>query len=94
MKKEKKQLDWEKKKAEMKAAGEWKNKPKKKTKGALAHLIRFNELSGKDADGNDRKLTKEEKKRLFTELVLKGPKIVIDCDFESYMRENEIKSMN
>ena len=94
MKKEKKLLDWEKRKAEMKAAGEWRNKAKKKTKGALAHLIRFNDLSGKDADGNDRKLTKEEKKRLFTELCLKGPKIVIDCDFESYMRDNEIKSMN
>ena len=78
----------------MKASGQWKNKPKKKTKATQAHLVRFNDLSEVDAEGNSRRLTKEEKKRLFTELCLKGPKIVIDCDFEPLMRDNEIKSMN
>ena len=39
------------------------------------------------------KLTKKEKQKLFVELCTKGPRVVIDCDFDSMMRENEIKSL-
>ena len=39
------------------------------------------------------KLTKKEKQKLFVELCIKGPRVVIDCDFDPMMRENEIKSL-
>lgn len=76
----------------MKASGQLKKKGKKSI-NAYSHLRRFNELSEIDADGNSRRLSKQEKQKLFFDLCLKGPKIVIDCDFESLMRDNEIKSL-
>lgn len=30
---------------------------------------------------------------MFKELVLKGPKLIIDCDYEKLMTEKEIKSL-
>ena len=57
------------------------------------HLRRFNELSEIDDEGNSRKLSKKEKQKLFQDLCLQGPRIVIDCDFESLMMEKEIKSL-
>ena len=94
MKKQKKIDAWVIKKTELKAAGKWKKGNQKKTPGALKDITRFNHLSGVDEDGNSRKLSKEEKKRLFKELCLKGPRIVIDCDFESLMRDSEVRSLN
>lgn len=69
----------------MKANGTWTKKKTKKRVETFAHLTRFNELSEYDEDGTSRKLTKPQKQKLFSELCLKGPRIVIDCDFESLM---------
>ena len=56
-------------------------------------MRRFNELSGVDDDGNQRKLTKQEKQQMFKELCLKGPRIIIDCDFDDLMKDTEVKSL-
>ncbi len=40
------------------------------------------------------KLRKKEKQKLFIELCQKGPRVVIDCDFDSMMRDGEIKSLS
>ena len=60
---------------------------------AYNHLRRFNDLSEVDEEGNSRKLSKHEKQKLFNDLCLKGPRIVIDCDYESLMRDSEIRSL-
>ena len=39
------------------------------------------------------RLTKKEKQKLYKELCLKGPRIVVDCDYEDKMREPEVKSL-
>ena len=39
------------------------------------------------------KLSTKEKRKLFMDLCLKGPRVVIDCDFDSLMTENEVKSL-
>lgn len=59
----------------------------------MAHLRRFNEMSGVDDEGNSRKLSRKEKQKLYKDLCLKGPRVVIDCDFESLMTDREIKSL-
>ena len=99
-KKLKKQEFWEKKKEIIKQQ----KKEKKKANGAAAtrtchsHLTRFNHLH-KEAPGDDQEeekkghLTKKEKQALFKQLCEKGPKIIIDCEFDSLMQERELKSL-
>lgn len=38
-------------------------------------------------------LSKKEKQALFKGLCEKGPKFVIDCEFDEYMTERELKSL-
>jgi len=39
------------------------------------------------------KANRKERKRLWTEIVGKAMKVVVDCDFEECMKENEVKSL-
>ena len=39
------------------------------------------------------KLSKKEKQALFKELCLKGPKYIIDCEFDALMADRELKSL-
>lgn len=55
----------------------------------MEHITRFNRTD----DGEVVKRTKQEKQELFRQLTLKGPKIVIDLDFESLQTEKEVKSL-
>ena len=52
-------------------------------------MSRFNHIFKEDG----LKLTKHEKAAMFQELCYKGPKIIIDCEFDDLMYENEKKSM-
>jgi hypothetical protein len=57
-------------------------------------LLRFNtKKSENDNEGEVKHLSKKEKQEMFKELCLKGPKYVIDCEFENYMTDREIKSL-
>jgi hypothetical protein len=38
-------------------------------------------------------LSKKEKQALFKELCLRGPKYIIDCEFDNLMQERELKSL-
>jgi len=40
------------------------------------------------------KLSKKEKQGLFRELCLKGPKYIIDCEFDDLMADRELKSLS
>ena len=93
LKKLKRKQEWKRIKAEKIAAGTYKRNQKKKNKETFAHLTRFNQLSEVDAEGNERRLSKKEKQQLYKDLCLKGPRIVIDCDFESLMMDKEVKSL-
>ena len=103
-----KEQKWQEKKLLFKEKRKEKKKEKgliSKPRASYSHLMRFNDLEReivkkvvKD-DGNtveeifNGKLTKKEKQKLFNDLCRKGPRVVIDCDFDSMMRENEIKSL-
>lgn len=82
---------WEQKKLIMKAKD--KERKKKKSPAAYAHLNRFDQLT-KEENGEVRKLNKKEKQALFKEQCLEGPRVIIDCDFEHLMLEKEVKSLN
>ena len=51
--------------------------------------MRFNHTE----EGDAQKLTKQNKQKMFFDLVKKGPRIIIDCDFNELMTEKEIKSV-
>lgn len=63
----------------------------KKSKNSYIHLVRFNKISQETPD--QPKFTKQEKQKMFKELCEQGPKYIIDCDFEDYMGERELKSL-
>ena len=66
-----------------------------------AHLNRFNfydtekgeDVVPKDGEVLPPKLSKQVKLQLFRELRLKGPKIIIDCEFDELMIDKERKSV-
>ena len=66
-----------------------KEKPTKKSRSSVEHIMRFNHTE----EGDPQKLTKQEKQKMFFELVKQGPRVVIDCDFNELMTEKEIKSV-
>ena len=51
--------------------------------------MRFNHTD----QGEAQKLTKQDKQKMFFELVKQGPRVIIDCDFNELMTEKEIKSV-
>jgi hypothetical protein len=51
--------------------------------------MRFNNTE----EGEPQKLTKQEKQKMFFDLVQQGPRIIIDCDFNDLMTEKEVKSV-
>lgn len=67
-----------------------KEKPSKRTRSSIEHITRFN-LTKEDEDSG--KLSKQDKQKMFFDLVQKGPRIIIDCDFNDLMTEKEIKSV-
>ena len=87
LKKIEKTKRWEAKKAHQRQ--KQKEKGTKKPRSSLEHIIRFNHTE----DGDAQKLSKQVKQQMFKELVLKGPKLIIDCDYEKLMTEKEIKSL-
>ena len=91
---------WEKKKEIIKQQ----KKEKKKalaggqgqgTRTCHAHLTRFNHIQKEEDKEEEKKghLSKKEKQALFKQLCEKGPKIVIDCEFDSLMQDRELKSL-
>lgn len=66
-----------------------------------AHLNRFNfydvekgeEVDPKDCEVIPPKLSKLHKLQLFKELCRKGPKVIIDCEFDELMVDKEKKSV-
>jgi hypothetical protein len=66
-----------------------KKEKKQKSKTCHAHLLRFKEEMRED----EGKLSKKEKQALFKELCLKGPKYIIDCEFDALMVDRELKSL-
>ena len=83
LKKQLKQQKWLEKRAD---------KPKKKyhkSKSSAAHIMRFNS----DPASDQPKLNKQAKLKLFKELCEQGPKYVIDCDFEEFQGDRELKSL-
>ena len=99
-----KQEHWEKKKVLIKQL----KKEKKKqnagsgTRTCHAHLTRFNNVLKEAAGAADNEefkegkvhLSKQEKQVMFKALCEKGPKIVIDCEFDELMQERELKSLS
>ena len=63
-----------------------------KNAGSVMHLARFNK---KQEDGEEpaKCLSKIEKQQMFKELCLKGPTVVIDCEFDHLMVDREKQSM-
>jgi len=57
------------------------------------HLRRFNPTKEEREQENPVGLCKKEKQKMFFDLCQKGPKIIIDCDYEDLMLEKEIKSL-
>jgi len=91
LKKQKKQEQWEAKREQIKLAKKEKKQHAKKPRASYQHIMRFNNLV---KEGEEQKhLTKKEKQDLFKALCEKGPKYVIDCQFESYMTDRELKSL-
>jgi len=64
-----------------------------KSRASIAHLSRFNLFKNNPADGGEKGsgngLRKQDKKKLFDELCKKGPKIIIDCEFNDLMEPKE-----
>ena len=88
MKRLRKQEQWEAKKELVKAK---RKEKRQKSKTCHAHLIRFNQIA---KEGEERgKLSKQEKQGMFKELCQKGPKYVIDCEFDDLMQDRELKSL-
>jgi tRNA (guanine9-N1)-methyltransferase len=99
LKKIEKSQRWEAKKAFIKQQTKEKRKLKRKEGGSkntasYTHLNRFN-LVDKELNPVDEgpRLSKEEKKQMFKQLCKKGPKIVVDCEFDTLMLEREKKSL-
>ena len=61
----------------------------KKSNTAREHIVRFN----RNEAGEPVKLTTREKQQMFKDLCLKGPRIIVDLDFESLQTDKEIKSL-
>jgi hypothetical protein len=60
----------------------------------MIHLSRFNHINKEESKGEDiGKLSKKEKQDMFRALCRKGPKYIIDCEFEDYMIDRELKSL-
>jgi tRNA (guanine9-N1)-methyltransferase len=57
------------------------------------HLSRFNPTKEEREGPNPLGRTKKEKQQMWSDLCMKGPKIIIDCDYEELMLEKEIKSL-
>ena len=89
----------------MKVKRKEKNKNKGKQRASYTHLMRFDHMERtytktvKNDDSEEvqqtftGRLSKKEKQKLFKDLCLKGPRIVVDCDYEDKMREPEVKSL-
>ena len=92
LKRQKKQEQWEAKREQIKLAKKEK-KHAKKPRAAYQHIMRFNNLVKEGEEPGAKHLTKKEKQDLFKALCEKGPKYVIDCQFESYMTDRELKSL-
>ncbi len=88
MKKIEKTKRWEAKRAYQRQ--KQKEKPNKRPRSSVQHILRFNH---QETTGEPQKLSKQEKLKMFCELVKVGPKIIIDCDFNELMTEKEIKSV-
>ena len=91
-KKLRKQEQWEAKKELIKQHKKEK-KTNKRPRTAYQHIMRFNNLVREGEEPGGKHLTKKEKQDLFKALCEKGPKYVIDCQFESYMTDRELKSL-
>ena len=52
------------------------------------------EEENKEGETGKAHLSKQEKQALFKALCEKGPKIVIDCEFDDLMQERELKSLS
>mmetsp|Transcript_13371 Transcript_13371/g.15499 ORF Transcript_13371/g.15499 Transcript_13371/m.15499 type:complete len:164 (-) Transcript_13371:474-965(-) len=92
-KRERKEQRWLAKKQEMKEAKKLARKPRTHN-GYKAAEEEVKQVTD-EATGEVVvvKANRKERKRLWTEIVGKAMKVVVDCDFEECMKENEVKSL-